>query len=158
MAGPFHVKLSACEEAASGAWNKLGFANAHLARLVSDAVRNRAFPLILESNCYAAIGVWAGLQMSAGKASQRLAMVWIDAHGDCNTPETTLSGMLSGMPVAIAIGLCLDRFRKQSGLYAPMRLGQEIERIIAESPCQPLHRITANRIRHKLPSAQPRHP
>ena len=120
VAGPFHVKLSACEEAASGAWNKLGFANAHLARLVSDAVRNRAFPLILESNCYAAIGVWAGLQMSAGKASQRLAMVWIDAHGDCNTPETTLSGMLSGMPVAIAIGLCLDRFRKQSGLYAPI--------------------------------------
>jgi hypothetical protein len=75
---------------------------------------------ILESNCYAAIGVLAGLQMSAGKASQRLGIVWIDAHGDRNTPETTLSGMLSGMPVAIATGLCLDRFRKQSGLDAPI--------------------------------------
>jgi arginase len=47
-------------------------------------------------------------------------MVWIDAHGDCNTPETTLSGMLSGMPVAIALGLCLVRIRQQSGLNSPV--------------------------------------
>ena len=47
-------------------------------------------------------------------------MIWIDAHGDCNTPETTLSGMLSGMPVAIASGLCLDRLRKQAGLDHPI--------------------------------------
>jgi arginase len=47
-------------------------------------------------------------------------LVWIDAHGDCNTPETTLSGMLSGMPVAIATGLCLERFRRQAGLDPPL--------------------------------------
>ena len=61
-----------------------------------------AFPLLLESNCYAAIGALAGLQQSAGLPSPRLGMIWIDAHGDCNTPDTTLSGMLSGRPVAIA--------------------------------------------------------
>jgi arginase len=119
VAGLFHVQLTQ-EEAAYGAWTKLGFANAQLARLVSDAARTGTFPLILESNCYAAIGVLAGLQMSAGKASPRIGMIWIDAHGDCNTPETTLSGMLSGMPVAIACGLCLDRFRKQAGLVSPI--------------------------------------
>jgi arginase len=118
--GPFRVELTPNEQAAYGAWNKIGFANAQLAKLISDAAREKAFPLILESNCYAAIGALAGLQMSAGPPSPRLGMIWIDAHGDCNTPETTLSGMLSGMPVAIAAGLCLDRFRRQSGLDHPI--------------------------------------
>jgi arginase len=116
VVGPFHVKLTPNEQTAYGAWNKIGFANAHLARLVSEVVQAQAFPLILESNCYGAIGALAGLQMSADPPSPRLGMIWIDAHGDFNTPETTLSGMLSGMPVAIATGLCLHRLRKQAGL------------------------------------------
>jgi arginase len=120
VAGPFHVQLTPDEEAAYGAWNQIGLANAHLAQLVSGAVQEQAFPLLLESNCYAALGALAGLQQSAGSPSPRLGMIWIDAHGDCNTPETTLSGMLSGMPVAIASGLCLDRLRKQAGLDPPI--------------------------------------
>jgi arginase len=117
--GPFHVELTADEEAAYGAWNRIGFANARLAESISEAMREQAFPLLLESNCYAAIGALAGLRKSAN-SPLRLGMVWIDAHGDCNTPETTLSGMLSGMPVAIATGLCLHRFRKQAGLDSPI--------------------------------------
>ncbi len=120
VAGPFHVQLTPDEEAGYGAWNQIGLANAHFARLVSGAVQAQAFPLLLESNCYAAIGALAGLQKSAGSPSPRLGMIWIDAHGDCNTPDTTLSGMLSGMPVAIASGLCLDRLRKQAGLDPPI--------------------------------------
>ena len=120
VAGPFHVQLTPDEEATYGAWNKIGLANAQLARLVSKAATAHAFPLLLESNCYAAIGALAGLQMSAGLPSPCLGMIWIDAHGDCNTPDTTLSGMLSGMPVAIASGLCLDRLRKQVGLDPPI--------------------------------------
>ena len=46
----------------------------------------------------------------------RVGLVFIDAHGDFNTPETTLSGMLGGMPVAIAAGRCLTRMRLKSGL------------------------------------------
>ncbi len=118
VSGPFAVELTYAEQAAYGAWNRISLANAHLSRLVSREVREKAFPLILQSNCYAAIGVLAGLQMV--RQSPRLGMVWIDAHGDCNTPETTLSGWLSGMPVAIAAGLCLERFRKQSGLIMPI--------------------------------------
>lgn len=120
VVGPFHVKLTPNEQTAYGAWNKIGFANAHLARLVSEVVQAQAFPLVLESNCYGAIGALAGLQMSADPPSPRLGMIWIDAHGDFNTPETTLSGMLSGMPVAIATGLCLHRLRKQAGLDPPI--------------------------------------
>jgi arginase len=120
VVGPLHVKLTPDEEAAYGAWNKIGFANAHLARLVFEAAQSRAFPLILECNCYGAIGALAGLQTSADPPAPRLGMIWIDAHGDCNTPETTLSGMLSGMPVAIGTGLCLHRLRKQAGLDPPI--------------------------------------
>ena len=45
-----------------------------------------------------------------------MGLVFIDAHGDFNTPETTLSGMLGGMPVAISAGLGLERLRLKSGL------------------------------------------
>jgi len=69
VGGPFHVKLTPDEEAAYGAWNKIGFANAHLACLISEAAQAQAFPLVLQSNCYAAIGALAGLQQSAGLPS-----------------------------------------------------------------------------------------
>src|SRR6202023_940557 len=118
VAGPFHVTLTPDEQAAYCAWDRIFCANAQLARLVFEAAQGQAFPLILESNCSAAIGALAGLQMS--KPSPRLGLIWIDAHGDCNTPETTPSGMLSGMPVAIATGLCLQRLRKQGGLDPPV--------------------------------------
>ncbi|HET6376905.1 MAG TPA: arginase family protein [Methylocella sp.] len=119
-AAPKRVTLATGEEEAYGAWNRIGLANGHLARLVADALRANSFPLVLQSNCYAAAGVLAGLLRTGAPASLRPGMVWIDAHGDCNTPETTLSGMLSGMPVAIATGLCLERFRKQAGLDPPL--------------------------------------
>ncbi len=120
VAGPFRATLAPEEVAAYGAWNRIGLADAHVARLTARAVKSGAFPILLLSNCYGAIGALAGLQASTGSKPPRLGMVWIDAHGDCNTPETTLSGMLSGMPVAIATGLCLDRLRRQAGLEAPL--------------------------------------
>jgi hypothetical protein len=52
----------------------------------------------------------------AGTKPRRVGLVWIDAHADFNTPETTLSGMLGGMPVAIAAGMCLTRHRLRTGL------------------------------------------
>ena len=75
VAGPFHVQLIPEEEAAYGAWNQIGLANVHLARLVSDAVTAQAFPLLLESNCYAAIGALAGLQKSVGSSAPRLGIL-----------------------------------------------------------------------------------
>jgi arginase len=120
VSGPFRAALAPDEEAAYGAWNRIGLADAHLARLTAKAVQDHAFPILLESNCYGALGALAGLRKSTGSEIPRLGMVWIDAHGDCNTPETTLSGMLSGMPVAIATGLCLERLRRQAGLDPPI--------------------------------------
>jgi arginase len=61
-----------------------------------------------------------GLQRAPGGGLQRVGLVFIDAHGDFNTPETTLSGMLGGMPVAVAAGHALERLRLESGLERPI--------------------------------------
>lgn len=75
-----------------------------LAAGVADAVRDArsadAFPVVLAGNCATAIGTLAGL------ADADPAVVWLDAHADFNTPETTRSGFLDGMALAIATGRC----------------------------------------------------
>jgi arginase len=75
-----------------------------LARRLAHAVRSsRAaghFPLVLSGNCNTAIGTLSGLGPAA------CATFWFDAHGDCNTPETTTTGFLDGMGLATALGRC----------------------------------------------------
>ena len=110
---PTSAELTAAEQKQYGAWHKTGHGNRHLAELVAEERREGNFVVALESDCSATMGALAGLQMSGVK---RIGLVWYDAHADFNTPETTLSGMLGGMPVAISAGLCLERLRIQSGL------------------------------------------
>jgi arginase len=111
------VALSADEEKAYGSWNRLALANGDLAKVISDERRNGYLPVGLLANCSSILGMLSGLQHSgpSGK-TLRVGMVLVDAHGDFNTPETTLSGMLGGMPVAIAAGQCLTRMRLKTGL------------------------------------------
>jgi arginase len=111
------VKLTAEEEKEYGQWNRFGMANGHLGKLVAREVKDGAVPVGLLANCSSLSGMLAGLQ-HAGPTRRplRVGLVFIDAHGDFNTPETTLSGMLGGMPVAVAAGHCLNRLRLQSGL------------------------------------------
>ena len=66
------------------------------------------FPLVLGGDHSLAIGVLGGLARAAGAPG---AMLWIDAHGDLNTPDTSPSGNIHGMPVAAAIGLGRDVVR-----------------------------------------------
>jgi len=88
----------------------------------------------LLTNCVDLLGMLAGLQhqrpsanrpgstngVFKGKDWRVLSppggLVYFDAHADFNTPETTLSGMLGGMDVAAAAGLCLTRLRLKAGL------------------------------------------
>src|SRR5438105_11803079 len=109
--------LTADEEKAYGSWNKLALASGDLAKMVSEERRSGYLPVGLLANCNGILGMLSGLQHSGPSAKPlRVGMVFIDAHGDFNTPETTLSGMLGGMPVAIAAGQCLTRMRLKAGL------------------------------------------
>jgi len=70
------------------------------------------FPLILSGGCLASLGVVAGLQ----RRGHEVAAVWIDAHGDCNTPETSPSGYWDGMALAALCGMSLPEVREGVGL------------------------------------------
>ena len=71
-----------------------------LARLVETIVLSGRRPVSLAGDCLSAIGVLAGLE----RASLEPVLIWFDAHGDFNTPETTPSGFLGGMPLAMIAG------------------------------------------------------
>src|SRR5712692_4446448 len=118
VGAPSSAELAPNEQKQYGVWNKTGYANAHFAQLIADERREGNFVIALKSDCSATMGALGGLQQSG---AQRIGLVWIDAHADFNPPETTLSGMLGGMPVAISTGLCLERLRKQSGLNDPIQ-------------------------------------
>jgi arginase len=95
----------------------MGLANGHLADMVSENVRAGYLHVGLLGNCTSLIGTLGGLQHSGpGRRPLKVGLVFIDAHGDFNTPETTLSGMLGGMPVSVAAGMSLHNLRLKSNL------------------------------------------
>ncbi len=71
-----------------------------LSERVSRSVQAGAFPLVLAGNCGSTLGAAAGLGMAA------LGVIWFDANGDFNTPETSESGFLDGMGLAVLTGRC----------------------------------------------------
>jgi arginase len=115
------AKLTAEEEKSYGARYRLGLANNHLADIVADQIRSDVLSIGLMANCNGLMGMLAGHQRSGNpRKPLRVGLVWIDAHGDFNTPETSLSGMMGGMPVAISTGQCLHHIRRTSGLEPPL--------------------------------------
>ncbi|GGL22329.1 arginase [Halarchaeum grantii] len=70
-----------------------------LADAVADSLADGEFPLVLGGDHSIAIGSLAGTARDA-----EVGAVWFDAHGDFNTPETSPSGNVHGMPVAAALG------------------------------------------------------
>jgi arginase len=111
------VELTPEERREYGEWHRLGLANGHLAEIVAADRRDGYLSVGLLANCSSLMGMLGGLQHS-GPSSRplKIGLVWIDAHGDFNTPETTLSGMLGGMPVAVSAGMALTNLRLKSGL------------------------------------------
>jgi arginase len=64
-------------------------------------------PVVLTGNCGAALGVVGGLESArAGGDGRPAGVVWMDAHGDFHTPDTTQSGFLDGMSLAALVGRC----------------------------------------------------
>ena len=102
-----------------GQWNRFGLASGHLADMTAANQAAGLLNMGFYNNCESLMGMLGGLRHSASPPL-RVGLVWIDAHGDYNTPETTLSGMLGGMPVAIAAGDGLTRMREQAGMDVPL--------------------------------------
>ncbi|MEX2116006.1 MAG: arginase [Bacteroidota bacterium] len=72
---------------------------------IEKVISNGGFPLVLGGDHSIAIGSIAGIASLCRKQKKRLGVLWIDAHGDLNTSETTPSGNIHGMPLAASLGL-----------------------------------------------------
>jgi len=81
-----------------------------IAGRVRAAIEQNLFPLVLGGDHSVALGTLGGLASVHGAGG----VLWIDAHGDLNTPETTPSGNVHGMPLAAALGRAGAGFESNS--------------------------------------------
>jgi arginase len=93
---------------------RLGALYAPLAEMVSATVNRGQRPVSIAGDCCTAIGVLSGLQ----RAGLDPLLIWFDAHGDFNTWETTPSGFLGGMPLAMLVGRGEQTICEALGLQA----------------------------------------
>ncbi len=111
------ARLTAEENTEYGGWKKLSMALGHFADIIEKNQREGYFTVGLYATCPSMPGMVAGLQHSGPTREPiRIGMLWLDAHPDINTPETTRSGSLGGMPVAVATGRALQRMRLDARL------------------------------------------
>ena len=136
------VALTPEEQREYGEWNRDALESRHIGQLAGDNRVGDGLIVGLLTNCTDLLGMLAGLQHLrpaeeragaderslqreglAGLKPLRVGLVYFDAHADFNTPETTLSGMLGGMDVAVAAGMCLSRLRLKTGLDPALPTG-----------------------------------
>jgi len=106
--GPRHAKYlpqiaAACEK---------------LAILVEHVMDEGKAPLVLGGDHSIAVGTVAGISRHFRRRKKKIGLLWVDAHADMNTPQTSPSGNVHGMPLACCIGLGPPELAKLLG-YAP---------------------------------------
>ena len=84
-------------------------------------VRSGRFPLFLGGDHSIAIGSVAAVAEPLVAAGKRLGLIWFDAHGDFNTPETSHSANIHGMPLAVCVGLGDPRLVGIGGFWPKVR-------------------------------------
>lgn len=75
-----------------------------LADQVEAALESGSIPIVLGGDHSIAIGSVGGLSAFHHKRNQKVGVIWFDAHGDMNTPESSPSGNIHGMPFAAILG------------------------------------------------------
>lgn len=120
--------------------------DAALAAAARQAREAGDVPVVFSGNCHACLGLLAGL---GGPA----AIVWFDAHGDLNTPETTETGYFDGMALATALGWSWTNLARQIPGFASVEErdvllvgGRELDRLERV-------RLRRSNVRHYLPPA-----
>ncbi len=91
---------------------------ARLAEIVAEAAAKGQMPLVLGGDHSVAIGTVSGMAEYFRKKKGRIGLLWIDAHPDMNTPQTSPSGNVHGMPLACCIGMGPKKLTHLFG-YAP---------------------------------------
>lgn len=93
-------------------------ANFHLAKSIYDTVRDKQFFLVLGGDHSCAIGTWSGVSKAL---NNDFGLIWIDAHCDAHTHDTTHTGNIHGMPVAALMGYGNDSLTQIAHLDAKLK-------------------------------------
>jgi arginase len=107
-------------------------ASEELAQMVEAALSDDAIPVVLGGDHSIAIGSVAGVASYYQKQEQKIGIVWLDAHSDVNTPESTPSGNIHGMPLAALLGRGSKELTHIAG-FAPKVLPENVVIIGARS-------------------------
>jgi arginase len=84
--------------------NEIVAASKNMAQGVKQILQDGAFPVIIGGDHSIAIGTFSGISSVFHAKEQEVGLIWFDAHADINTPETSLSGNIHGMPLAVILG------------------------------------------------------
>ena len=103
-----------------------------LASMVEAALGEDSLPVILGGDHSIAAGSAAGLASFYRKQEKKIGIIWLDAHTDINTPETTPSGNIHGMPLAALLGRGSKQLTEVAG-FAPKVLPENVAVIGARS-------------------------
>lgn len=106
------ISATVSQAGQAGEWDRLAAVCEPVASAVASASRNGGRPVVSCGDCCAALGIVAGLQAARGP----VGIVWFDAHGDVQTPETTTSGFLGGMPLRLLTGHRPELIAERLGL------------------------------------------
>ena len=84
--------------------NEIAVVSKHHAAWVRKTLRQGFFPIVLGGDHSIATGTVAGVASYYRRKKKPIGLIWVDAHADMNTPETTPSGNIHGMPLACCLG------------------------------------------------------
>lgn len=97
-------------------WQGVIAINSGLRDAVKKAIRERCLPIVFGGGCLVSLGVISGLG-----GTDDLGAIWFDAHGDLNTPETSLSGCIEGMPLALLLGRFGEEIRRELSILPSLQ-------------------------------------
>ncbi len=89
-----------------------------LGELAGQALADGKTPLVLGGDHSIAVGTVAGISRFFRESNRKIGLLWIDAHADMNTPQSSPSGNVHGMPLACCIGVGPDALARMFG-FAP---------------------------------------
>jgi arginase len=92
---------------------------AEVANRARDARERGRFPFLVTGNCMMTLGVVAALRAPT-------SVVWLDAHGDFNTPDTTIGGFIDGMSLATMTGRCWTQLASAIPGFRPVDEGRVV--------------------------------
>jgi arginase len=104
--------------------HEIASACSDLAREVESSLDRDEFPIVLGGDHSMAIGTIAGIATHCKKNNKRLGVIWIDAHSDINTPESSPTGNIHGMPVAVNLGIGAPELINIGGSYPKLQPDQ----------------------------------